>query len=142
MRSTNTESVRERVLSLIENCYKTDAAFEKELGLRPKTVNNWRRGRSASFMKMLPTLSSAFGVSIGEMMSLPSGNDYGELTEDEKRLLAIYRSSQGIPNDLRRALIDSVEAIARLYIKTAPDAISAPKGRGRHTDEKEGQSEE
>lgn len=140
MKSTNTESVRERVLALIENGYKTDSAFEKELGLPPKTVNNWRRGRSASFMKMLPTLSAAFGVSIGEMLNPSAGDNYGELTDDEKRLLAIYRSSQGLPNDLRRALIDSVEALARLYIKTAADAVFAPKGRGRHTDGKEGQS--
>ena len=52
------ESVaRERILALIENEYDSDAAFEREMELPPKTVNNWRRGRSSSFMKILPMRS-------------------------------------------------------------------------------------
>ena len=49
----NKERIRERVLALIESEFESDAAFERAMGLGDKTVNNWRRARSSSFMKML-----------------------------------------------------------------------------------------
>ena len=58
MKNENTERIREKVLVLIESQFESDAAFERALSLPEKTVNNWRRGRSASFMKMLPKLSA------------------------------------------------------------------------------------
>ena len=57
MTKEDVKNVRERILSLIDSEFESDAAFERALGLPEKTVNNWRRGRSASYMKMLPRLS-------------------------------------------------------------------------------------
>ena len=71
MNKENTEKIRSRVLSLIESQFESDAAFERALSLKEKTVNNWRRGRSASFTKMLPTLSERFGVNVGELLDIP-----------------------------------------------------------------------
>ena len=53
MKNGNTENIRARVLSLIESGFESDAAFERALELPQKTVNNWRRGLSSSFMKNL-----------------------------------------------------------------------------------------
>ena len=61
MSSENAEKIRERILSLIDSEFESDAAFERALGLSEKTVNNWRRGRSASFMRILQKLSELFG---------------------------------------------------------------------------------
>ena len=72
MKNENTESIRAKILSLIEAEYESDAAFERDLGLVDKTVNNWRRGRSASFMKMLPRLTEVFSVSISQIMDIPT----------------------------------------------------------------------
>ena len=71
MSNQTTESTRVMLLSLIEAEYESDAAFERALGLPEKTVNNWRRGRSASFMKMLPLLSERFRVQVGALMDMP-----------------------------------------------------------------------
>ena len=89
MTSENTEKVRERVLLLIESEYESDAAFERALGLADKTVNNWRRGRSASFMRMLPMLTEAFGVSISEVMGVPLSAENNDLSEDEIQMLRL-----------------------------------------------------
>ena len=67
MRNENTERIRARILALIESEYESDAAFERAMGLGDKTVNNWRRSRSASFMNMLPRLSETFSVSISQI---------------------------------------------------------------------------
>ena len=40
---SSTERVREHILALIDSEFESDAAFERELGLKEKTVSNWRR---------------------------------------------------------------------------------------------------
>ena len=87
MNGQNQENIRERILSLIDSEFESDAAFERALGLADKTVNNWRRGRSASYMKMLPTLSEVFKVNVGELLDMPLRSDTSELSEEELHLL-------------------------------------------------------
>ncbi len=50
------------ILSLIKTTFKSDASFEAAADLKPKTVDSWKRGKSASYLKMLPKLSELFGV--------------------------------------------------------------------------------
>lgn len=117
----NTEKIRERVLSLIDAEFESDAAFERAMGLAEKTVNNWRRGRSASFMRMLPTLSERFGVNIGELLNMPLRKDTSELSEEELHLLHLYRKSRILPQKMRTALRETLESTINLYITTASE---------------------
>ncbi len=112
----NSEEIREKLLLLIESEYESDAAFERALELPPKTVNNWRRGRSASFMKMLPMLSECFKVNIGELMGVPLRKDSSELSDEELRLLRLYRKARTMPQKMRDALRETLEATINLYI--------------------------
>ena len=107
------------LLSLIAAEYESDAAFERALGLPEKTVNNWRRGRSASFMKMLPLLSECFHVQVGALMDMPLRGEAAELSEEELHLLHLYRKSRTLPKEMRAALAETVESTIRLYIKSA-----------------------
>ena len=121
------DAVRERVLSLIDNEYGSDAAFEREMGLGAKTVNNWRRGRSSSYMKMLPRLSEEFKVNVGELLDMPLRSDTSELSEDELQLLHLYRRARTLPPKLRTALREALESTVHLYIKTANEFKTKPK---------------
>lgn len=114
----NTERIRARVLSLIEAEYESDAAFERALGIPDKTVNNWRRGRSSSFMRMLPELSERFRVNIGELMDMPLRRDTSELSEEELHLLHLYRKSRVLPEKMRHALRETLEKTITLYISS------------------------
>ena len=116
MNKENTEKIRSRVLSLIESQFESDAAFERALSLKEKTVNNWRRGRSASFTKMLPTLSERFGVNVGELLDIPLKKDTSELSEEELHLLHLYRKSRILPGKMRTALRETLETTINLYI--------------------------
>ena len=127
MKSANTEKIRERILSLIESGFGSDASFERELGLAEKTVNNWRRGRSSSFMKMLPALSEKFGVNVGELLDMPLKGDSSELSEDELSLLSIYRKSRVLPDKLRMALRENLENTVRLYITAVEETAKKPR---------------
>ena len=112
----NNERIRDRVLSLIDSEFESDAAFERELELPEKTVNNWRRGRSASFMKILPRLSELFGVNIGELLDIPLRDDSSELSDEEIELLTLYRKSHSLPKKHRLALKETLESTINLYL--------------------------
>lgn len=116
---TKSEKTRDRILSLIDSEFESDAAFERAMSLPEKTVNNWRRGRSASYMKMLPRLAEVFKVNVGELLLLPLRKDTSELSEDELHLLHLYRKSRVLPQKLRDALNTTLEDVITLYITTA-----------------------
>lgn len=118
MKKEDVKNVRERILSLIDSEFESDAAFERTLGLPEKTVNNWRRGRSSSYMKMLPRLSEQFRVNVGELLDIPLRSDTSELSEEELHLLHLYRKSRTLPIKLREALRENLESTITLYIKS------------------------
>ena len=121
MESENSQRIREKILNLIDTEFESDAAFERKMGLKDKTVNNWRRGRSASYMKMLPALADEFSVNVGELLDMPLRKDTSELSEDELHLLHLYRRSRTMPQKMRTALRETVENVITLYIKTASE---------------------
>ena len=114
--SEATEKIRERVLALIDSEFESDASFERELGLSEKTVSNWRRGRSTSFMRHLPELSELFGVNVGELLDIPLSAEGDQLSDEERELLTLYRKSHILPKKMRRALTETLEATINMYI--------------------------
>ena len=118
------EKIREHLLLLIDSEFESDAAFEREMELAEKTVNNWRRRRSSSFMRMLPRISDRFGVTVGELLDLPLRDDGGELSDDELELLTLYRKTHTLPKKMRLALKDTLESTINMY-------LAAKDGRGR-----------
>ncbi len=137
MKSANTEKVRARILALIEAEYESDAAFERDMGLADKTVNNWRRGRSASFMKMLPKLTETFSVSISQLLDIPLSAENPELSEDEIEMLALYRRSRPLPANMRRALSETLETTIKMYIDAYAEIKLSEKKKARAKREKE-----
>ena len=123
----NDEKIRGRILSLIDSEFESDAAFERALGLKDKTVNNWRRGRSSSFMKILPQLAEHFKVNITDLLDIPLSGDSTELSDEEMHLLMMYRKSRLMPQRLRSALKDSLESVISLYLM----AYNETKSKGK-----------
>ena len=131
------ENIKNRVLSLIESEFESDAAFERAMSLKTKTVNNWRRGRSASYMKILPALSEKFGVNIGELMDMPLRRDTSELSDEELHLLHLYRRARTMPHKMREALRETIEATINLYMITANEQKAAKKRSAQKKDRQE-----
>ena len=127
MNSETIKQTREKVLALIESEYESDAAFEREMGLQSKTVNNWRRERSSSFMKMLPKLADGFEVSVGELLSMPITRDSSELSDDEIELLSLYRKCAVLSPKQKVALWNTLESVINLYLSSAPEKKNGKK---------------
>jgi transcriptional regulator with XRE-family HTH domain len=126
MKDFSSEKIKDKLISLIEAEYESDAAFERALGLPQKTVNNWRRDRSKSFMNMLPRLSEIFSVSVSELMDMPL-RDGAELSDDEIHLLSLYRSARVLPGNLRGALRENLENTINLYVAAYKETEAAIK---------------
>ena len=116
MKNSATELTREKLLLLIDSEFESDAAFERAFDIPEKTVNNWRRGRSASFMRMLPELSEKFSMNVSELMSIPLKGDSSELSEDEICLLQLYRKTRTMPEKMRVALRTTLDTTINMYI--------------------------
>jgi transcriptional regulator with XRE-family HTH domain len=108
----------EIIFSLIEMRYGSDAAFERAANLPPKTVNNWRRGRSSSYMKMLPELATLFSVSIQELMRTDASESGLRLSAEEQELLTLFRATDGLSEKERAALTETIRNTIDLYIST------------------------
>ena len=121
MKDLTAEKIRERILSLIDSEFESDVAFEKEMELPAKTVNNWRRHLSSSYMKILPKLSERFKVNVSELLDMPILGESSELSEDEIHILTLYRKSRTLPTKLCLSLSESIESIINLYLKTAAE---------------------
>jgi len=111
----------ERIISLIDSEFDSDASFEREMGLAPKTVNNWRRGRSASYMKMLPRLAEVFEVSVTELLDVPLTESGQDLSEDEISLLTLYRKCSGLTARQKLSLSKTLESVITLYLNSMPE---------------------
>lgn len=120
MKKENNKDICGKIISLIEGEYDSDAAFERAAGLAPKTVNNWRRGRSSSYMKMLPELAELFDVSVSEILDMPITGGH-DLSDDEAELLSLYRKSGLLSPKQRLALFKTLESVIELYISSAPN---------------------
>ena len=129
MNRENTEAIREKILSLVDSEFESDASFEREMGLAEKTVNNWRRGRSASFMRILPALSARFDIGVGELLDMPLRSDSTDLSDDELSLLTQYRRSSTLPPKMRAALRETLEATINLYVSSAVELSGKRTGR-------------
>ena len=132
MTESSIEDVRVRVLALIDAEYKSDSAFERALSLPAKTVSNWRRGRSAGFMNMLPRLAEAFGVPVSEVMGLPLSEDNPHLSDEEKHLLHVYRKARTLPKPARIALEKALTEVIELYTQTTLPMWEEVKSKKEH----------
>ena len=129
-RNKTVARTRERVLALIESEFDSDAAFERALGLADKTVNNWRRGRSASFMKMLVRLAEVFHISLSDLCDVPITKQGTELSEEELHLLHMYRRARTLSKPERIALAKTIESTIDLYLKSrASGSKKQPKNK-------------
>ena len=121
MKKDELEKTRARVISMIEREFSSDAAFERAASLPKKTVSNWRRGLSSSFMKMLPTLADLFGVAAQELIDTEGKVRHAVLTDDEEKLLSLYRSTEGLSRKTRSELLLAFENMTTLSLSANDD---------------------
>lgn len=113
----NVQQTGEILFSLIDLKFGSDAAFERAANLPPKTVNNWRRGRSSSYMKMLPELAALLGVSVRDLLLIEEEEGgAARLTAEEQEFLSLFRAAGDLSERERAALTETVRSTIDLYL--------------------------
>ncbi len=108
--------VGERIFAMIDAIYGNDAAFERAANLPPKTVNNWRRGRSASYMKLLPEIAALFEIPVNDILGVAGGENTPALSPEEEEILAMYRAAGDLSEAERSALTATIRNTIGLYL--------------------------
>ena len=91
----------ERIKFLIDQHYNSNAEFERDMGLKPTTVNNWRRGLSDGFLKIIPELAIKLKTSSAYLLCEtddPTPPDQDNPTIDIDVLKLALRISRLRPN--------------------------------------------
>ncbi len=82
-----------RILELSKNYYQSDADFEKALGVKPKTIFNWKRETSKTYYQMLPLICRLLKASSDYLLGINTNLDkkaQPELTNDKQALIDFY----------------------------------------------------
>ena len=87
--------IMERIQSLKEEAGLLDRDVERGAGIADSSIARWRRGVCKPGLANIVRLSIFFGVSLDYLLGLSDLRERAEhashLSEDEKRLLAMYR---------------------------------------------------
>lgn len=54
----------DRMFELVDEKYKEQRDFAKDISVTPSIVSEWRRRKSASYMKFLPTVANALDTTV------------------------------------------------------------------------------
>lgn len=111
--------VLDKILELIRGRQMTDKEFEQELGLPPKTVSDWRRGRSKSYLKHIGKIAKFFGVSADSLFGLPQPG-----AQDRSFVLMGRSGGKQKRIDLSQSEYEAVLAVLETLRSAAPTAGS------------------
>ena len=85
------EIARKRIIEWIESFYDSYKEFEEELDLKPTTVTEWKRGRSNTFMNILPEIAEELGTTIDYLLG------YERNAYEIKKIPIVGRIQAGYP---------------------------------------------
>jgi len=107
-----------KILSLLSEQQSPDTELERALGLSAKTVSNWRRGISHSYLRRLPEIAAFLGVSPSVLEGTDGdGETAPTLTADELALLSRYREACRSSPARRRALFEALDRVLVLFLE-------------------------
>jgi len=123
-----TMNTLEKILKLIKDSSLSDKTFEDTLGIPNRTVNDWKRGKSESYMKKLPEIAKLFGISADYLLGLTDELAYGKPDYSSVTRIAEKLGSLSELNRLR------VEGYIDAIIETASDIMTAKTHRAAISD--------
>jgi transcriptional regulator with XRE-family HTH domain len=107
-----------RICEGILRAKMTYAAFERALGVPPKTVSNWRRGVSHSYLSMLPQIAHLLSTTTDDLLgNVEKGEE--EWAREAECLHALFVKAKKLPPHRRVALYHTLEDVMKLYFEDA-----------------------
>lgn len=112
--------VLNNILDLIKLKSLTDIKFCEELGFGAKTVDNWKRGVSKSYMKNIEAIAEYFNVSTDYLLGKTKNSSvdserlngvnfaFNNLSEDD---IEIIKRTKDLPSKKKQAILNLLNAL-------------------------------
>ena len=115
-----------KILHALELRGMSDRRLQELIGVSEGAVNDWRRGKSKSYMKRVPQIAEALGVS--EEYLLHDDTELEFLQGIKKESLEKYQAIVSLYNALEEiGLVDSSKPLAGNAIQVIADFLKANK---------------
>lgn len=84
-----------RIVQLIKKANLPEAAFGEALGMGKNTVNNWKAGRSKTYLKKIDSIADYFGVSVDYLLGRTDYPHPVTSNDDVKKAIDEYVKNKG-----------------------------------------------
>lgn len=84
-----------RIVQLIKKANLPEAAFGEALGMGKNTVNNWKAGRSKTYLKKIDSIADYFGVSVDYLLGRTDDPHPVLSNDDVKNAIDEYVKNKG-----------------------------------------------
>ena len=84
-----------RIVQLIKKANLPEAAFGEALGMGKNTVNNWKAGRSKTYLKKIDSIADYFGVSVDYLLGRTDDPHPAISNDDVKNAIDEYVKNKG-----------------------------------------------
>lgn len=84
-----------RIVQLIKKANLPEAAFGEALGMGKNTVNNWKAGRSKTYLKKIDSIADYFGVSVDYLLGRTDDPHPVLSNDDVKKAIDEYVKNKG-----------------------------------------------
>lgn len=84
-----------RIVQLIKKANLPEAAFGEALGMGKNTVNNWKAGRSKTYLKKIDSIADYFGVSVDYLLGRTDDPHPVLSNDDVKNAIEEYVKNKG-----------------------------------------------
>ena len=84
-----------RIVQLIKKANLPEAAFGEALGMGKNTVNNWKAGRSKTYLKKIDSIADYFGVSVDYLLGRTDDPHPVLNNDDVKNAIDEYVKNKG-----------------------------------------------
>lgn len=84
-----------RIVQLIKKANLPEAAFGEALGMGKNTVNNWKAGRSKTYLKKIDSIADYFGVSVDYLLGRTDDPHPVTSNDDVKKAIDEYVKNKG-----------------------------------------------
>ena len=84
-----------RIVQLIKKANLPEAAFGEALGMGKNTVNNWKAGRSKTYLKKIDSIADYFGVSVDYLLGRTDDPHPAISNDDVKNAIEEYVKNKG-----------------------------------------------
>lgn len=100
------DAIVEKVKRLCEERRWTPYKLAKKAGLSRNTIYQWFRSKSSPTLSVINAMCDAFGISL--VTFLMDDEDYGELTEEQRELVA---EISVLPEKSRKILVEFLKSL-------------------------------